>query len=177
MSGRVRQQPEIGRMMRFHALRLALTLSPMLLIVGCASSSGIGCTAQVLENRMQTQLKSDIAAGRVTLEKLPDGTRVTIAEQSLYPNGKTELDDTGRSVLTNVIEALLEPALLQIAVADSPATPAGLQASHVDSVTQYFKDAGLEAVLQPAAPPQETPAEAAGTIPQGLTITVKVIAS
>ena len=67
----------------------------------------------------------------MTLEKLPDGTRVTIAEQSLYPNGKTELDDTGRSVLTNVIEALLEPALLQIAVADSPATPAGLQASHV----------------------------------------------
>ena len=164
-------------MKRFHPGRLALTLSPMLLIVGCASSSGIGRTAQVLENRMQIQLRSDIAAGRVTLEPLPDGTRVTIAEQSLYPTGQTELDDTGRSVLTNVIQALLNPALLQIAVADSPATPVGLQGPRVESVTQYFKDAGLEPALQPAAPPQETPAEPAGTAPQGLTITVKVIAS
>ncbi len=164
-------------MVRFQAGRLALSLSPMLLIAGCASFSGIGCTAQVLEDRMQTQLKSDIAAGQVTLEQLPDGTRVTIVEQSLYPDGRTELDDKGRNVLTKVIQALLNPALLQIAVADLPATQADLQGPRVQSVTQYFKDAGLEPALQPPAPQQETAPDSAGTAAQGLTITVKIISS
>ncbi len=157
-------------MTRFQPGRLALLIAPILAIAGCASFSGLA--TKHLGDRLQTQLKQDIAAGRVTLDRLPDGARVTLNEQSLYPSGGTELDDKGRSVLTNVIEALLEPRILRIEVADVPPAPESVQAARVKAVTQYFKDANLNSTLQPAAPP-----ETAGAASQGLTITVRINAS
>lgn len=153
----------------FQAGRLARWLGLMPLIAGCAACSGIGATADLLGDRMQVQLRHDIAAGRVTLEQLPDGTRVTLVEPTLFARDRGELDDKGRTVLTNVIQALLNPALLQIEVGQSAAPPPGLQAQRVEAVTKYFKAARLGPALQSAGPP---PAAA-----QGLTITVRITSS
>lgn len=156
-------------------LRLALLVSPMLVVAGCTSFSGQA--TQNLGDRLQVQLRKDIAAGRVTLDRLPDGARVTLVEPALYPSGGTELDDKGRSVLTNVIEALLDPRLLRIEVADSPPATASVQAARVQGVTQYFKDANLGSTLEPSAPPQGGPPDSAGPASQGLTITVTIKSS
>jgi hypothetical protein len=164
-------------MMRIQAGRVALLLSPMLLVAACSTLSGQARTTQVLDDRLEARLTPDIAAGRVTLERLPDGARVTLVEQSLFPVGGTDLTDNGRDVLTRVVQALVEPSLVRIEVAQSPATPAGLPDSRVQSVTRFFTDVGLAAVLQPSAPDQATPPVSTDTTPPGLTITVSTIAS
>jgi hypothetical protein len=161
-------------MLRFQAGRFARWLSPVLMVAACAACSGFGQTVQTLGDRLQVQLKPDIDAGRVTLEPLPDGARVTLVEAALYPRGGAELDDQGRSVLTSVIQALLEPSLLQIEVAQSPAVPGSPPGARVQAVTQYFNDARLGPSLQQAAPPQAVPPDSNGSAPPGLTITVRI---
>ncbi len=156
-------------------LRLALMVAPMLAFAGCVSF--FGQATQNLGDRLQVQLTKDIAAGRVTLDRLPDGARVTLLEPALYPGGGSELDDTGRGVLNNVIEALLDPRLLRIEVAGSPPAAASVQAARVQGVTQYFKDADLGSALEPSAPPQGGTPDSAGTASQGLTITVTIKSS
>jgi hypothetical protein len=152
----------------FQAGRFALTFGPVLLVAACASWCGSSGTAQDLADRLQTRLAPDIAAGRVALDRLPDGTRVTMREPIVVPSGAMALNDTGRMVLTHVIEGLVDPSLVQIEIADSPATP---------TVTQYFDDYGLGQTLQPAAPQQVGPPGSGPAASQGLTITVRVIAS
>lgn len=151
----------------FQAGRFSLTFGPVLLVAACASWCGSSGTAQDLGDRLQARLAPDIAAGRVVVDRLPDGTRVTVREPILVANRAMALDDTGRMVLTHVIQGLIDPSLLRIEVADSPAAP---------TVTQYFADYGLGQALQPAAPQQVGP-PGSPTAPQGLTITVRVIAS
>jgi hypothetical protein len=164
------------RMLRLKTELLVAFLGPMLLVAACSSSSGRDRTAQELGYRLQTQLVPDIAAGQAVLERLPDGTRVTLSEQALFPGGKAELDDKGRYVLASVIEGLVDPRLLRIEVEASPATPVSLQAAHVRAVTQYFKDYQLGPALQESTIPQGMPSEAMGAAaPQGLTITVTII--
>jgi hypothetical protein len=155
---------------------LAALLGPVLLVVGC-TSSGVGRGAQGLGQRLQTQLAPDIAAGQVTLEQLPDGARVTLTDQSLFPYGGAELDDRGRYVLASVIEGLLAPSITRIEVAGSPAASVDLQGARTRAVAQYFEDYGLGPILLPPAWQQEVPAGSAGSAPQGLTITINMIAS
>jgi hypothetical protein len=164
-------------MMRFQAGRLAVLLSPMLLAVACSSWPGAEPAAQDLGQRLQARLAPDIAAGRATLEQLPDGARVTLVDQSLFPGGGAQLDDAGRDVLTRVIQGLLAPRILRIVVAESPTTQADLQDAQTGAVTQYFQDYGLGSVLQPATPQPGTPPGSVGAAPQGLTITVSTLSS
>jgi len=171
------KQQGIDRMRHFRAAGLAALLGPMLL-VGACSSSGVGRSAQGLGQRLQTQLAPDITAGQVVLEQLPDGAQVTLTDQSLFPNGGTELSDQGRYVLASVIEGLLEPRITRVEVAGSSSEGyVGLQAARTRAVTQYFEDYGLGPTLLPAVSQQEMPPGAASSAPQGLTITVRIISS
>lgn len=149
----------------------------MLLIVACSSSPGIGPTAQDLGQRLQVRLAPDISAGRATLDRLPDGARVTLVDQSLFPGGGAQLDDTGRDVLTRVIQSLLDPRILRVVVAESPAPQADLQDAQTGAVTQYFQEYGLGSVLQPATPQQGMAPGSVGAAPQALTITVSIRSS
>jgi hypothetical protein len=155
---------------------LVALLGPTLLVGACASS-GIHRSAQDLGQRLQTQLAPDIAAGQATLEPLPDGARVTLTEPSLFPSGGTELDDKGRFVLASVIEGLLEPRILQIQLAESPATSVGSQAARVRAVTQYFEDYGLGPALRPPVPQEEAAPGSVGAPPPGMTITIGIQSS
>ena len=163
-------------MMHFQAAGLAALLGPMLL-VGACTSSGVGRSAQGLGQRLQTQLAPDLAAGQVTLAQLPDGAQVTLTDQALFPNGGAELDDKGRYVLASVIEGLLEPRITRIEVTGSSDGYVGLQAARTRAVAQYFEDYGLGPTLLPTAAQQEMPPGSASSAPQGLTITINMIAS
>jgi hypothetical protein len=162
-------------MMCFQIGRIVALFFPMLLVVACTSSGNNSATN--LGQRMQVLMASDIAAGRAGLEQLPDGARVTLPQQSLFPVGRAELDDKGRFILASVIQGLLDPGILRIDLAESPGTPVGLQAAQVRAVTQYFVDYGLGPTLQPSGPPQDLPPGSVSTAPAGLTITVSIIAS
>lgn len=148
-------------MRRWRTLRRALVLG-LALLGGCSSATTR--MSQTLDARLQAQLSADVAAGRVSLQRLPDGARVTLIEQSLFPNGATALDEQGRNVLTGVIQALLEPSRLHIELA---AGGAPAEAQRLQAVAAYFKDVGLEAALPPAAED--------GTAAPDVTITLRVI--
>jgi len=157
-------------MMRLQAGRLVALFFPMLFVVACTSGNN---SVANLGQRMQVLLAPDIAAGRVGLEQLPDGARVTIPEQSLFPPGRGELDDRGRFLLASVIQGLLDPGILRVDVAEPAPSPAYLQAPRAGAVRQFFVDYGLGPTLQPAAVPQGS----VDTAPQELTISVSVVSS
>jgi flagellar motor protein MotB len=158
-------------MMRFQAGRLVALFVPILSVVACTSSGNN--SAANLGQRMQVLLAPDIAAGRVGLEQLPDGARVTLPEQSLFPPGRGELDDRGRFLLASVIQGLLDPGILRIDVAEPAPSPAYLQGPRASAVRQYFVDYGLGPTLQPAA----VPPASVDTAPQNVMITVNIISS
>jgi hypothetical protein len=157
-------------MMRFQTGRLVALFFPMLFVVACTSGNN---SAANLGQRMQVLLAPDIAAGRVGLEQLPDGARVTLPEQSLFPPGRGELDDRGRFLLASVIQGLLDPGILRIDVAEPAPSPAYLQGPRAGAVRQFFVDYGLGSTLQPAAVPQGS----VDTAPQDLTISVSIVSS
>ena len=151
-------------MMRFQTGRLVALFGPLLFVVACTSGNN---SAANLGQRMQVLLAPDIAAGRVGLEQLPDGARVTLPEQSLFPTGRGELDDKGRFILASVIQGLLDPGILRIDVAESaPDRLLVCKQRRLSAVRQYFVDYGLGPSLQPAAP-RDVPPGSVGTPRQG----------
>ena len=153
-------------MIRSPAWRLLplLCLPPLLAACACGPNN-----ASLLGNRLQTQLTAEIANGRAAVQPLPNGAQVTLTDQSLFPNGGAQLDARGRYVLASFIEGLLDPNILQIGLASSPATPPALQQARVQAVRQFFEEYFLGPFLQPPGSP---PVAAASG---GTTITVTIV--
>lgn len=136
-------------MRSFRFPQLVASVMPLLMAAGCAS--GPDQDAHELGDRFQTQLRPQLAGGQAVLERLPEGVRVTVSEQSLFPRGSAELDDKGRYVLASVVESLLDPSLLQIQVVEwSPTSPA-LQLARVQAVADFLDRWQL--LSAPEAPP------------------------
>jgi hypothetical protein len=153
--------------MKRHAGRLAIVLSPLVLLAACGPSPQQR-TTRLLDDRLQVQLAPDIAAGRAALRKLPDGAQVTLLDSSLFPNDPKALDNQIPDIRADVIEGLLDPALMRVQVADTATLPADQRDMRVRNVEGYFTANGLGSVLVPAA------AAPASGGPAGLTITIGV---
>jgi len=156
--------------------RVVALIGVLLLATACASETGQGGAPRLAE-RLQLRLSPDIAAGRATLEQFPDGARVTIVDQALFPGGSTELDDNGRFILASVIEGLLAPRLLRIQMIETASAPAFVQEARARAVVEFFEDYGLGPTLQP---PLVQPGVSAGSVvmaPQGMAIAITMVAS
>jgi hypothetical protein len=145
----------------------AVLFIPLILLTACGS--GQQRTAQLLDQRLQVTLGPEIAAGQATVQKVATGDRVTLLGSSSFPNGPRALDDQSLDIRADVIEALLDPRLMQVQVADSSTLPAVQRDVRVRNVEQYFTANGLGPVLVPADP---APASAG---PAGLGITISVV--
>jgi chemotaxis protein MotB len=53
-----------------------------------------------------TELQSEVAAGRVQIERLREGLRVNLAQEILFAKGSAELSSAGRGVLSRVASRL-----------------------------------------------------------------------
>ena len=156
--------------MHGHARRIAMLFSPLILVTACGS--GQQHTRQLLDDRMQTQLAPDIAAGRAAFQPLPDGVQVTLLDPSLFPNDKKAMAGNSPDIRAGVIEALLDPSLMRVQVTDTSALPDAQRDTRVRNVRDYFVNNGLGPTLLPAEPSQvQVPAAAA---PAGLTITINL---
>ena len=124
----------------------------------------IGCGAGPWRP-LQARLAPDISAGRVALDRLPDGARVTLADPDLFASGGTALGNSGQVVLTGVIQGLVDPSLLRIAVTGSAAMQGDGQGAQTQAVTQYFDEYGLGQALQSSAP--ATPLREGRRLPSG----------
>jgi len=153
--------------MKSHIERILVVICPLLLLAACGSSNQQR-TARLLDQRLQTQLAPDIAAGNAAFQPLPDGARVTLLGQSQFPNDVQALDNKSRDVRASVVEGLLDPELMRIDVADTSTLPDDQRDTRVRDVRQYFEAVGLGSTLQ------SMPPEPAAATPAGLTITIAV---
>ncbi len=148
--------------MRSHVLLLV----PVIALAACASPQQR--TAQLLEQRLETRLTPDIAAGRAVVQLLPGAARVTLLDTSLFPVGTMALDDKYPDVRANMIEGLLDPRLMRVQVADTSTLRQEQKDARVRNMNDYFIANGLGLVLDEAEPTQaETP-------PAGLNVTISV---
>lgn len=154
--------------MNHHTGRLVLLLAPLLLLAACGSSQNR--TARLLNDRLQERLAPDLKAGHVALQPVPDGARVTLLEATPFTNSKYALDDQYPDIRASVIEAMLDPMLMQVRIADTSTLPEDQRETRVLNVRQYFIANGLGQVLQPADPLQAAPASG----PAGLAVTINV---
>jgi hypothetical protein len=146
--------------------RLTRLLIPLLFLGAC--DHGVSRTTDLLNDRLQARLAPDITAGTAAIQPLPNGALVTLLGASQFPNNIDTLADKHREVRASVIEGLLDPSLIHIAVADTSTLPANQREARVRNVIEYFKANGLALSMLPEA---ATPAPAA-TAPQGVTLTV-----
>jgi hypothetical protein len=162
------QQQEIGWIMRLNTRRIVLTLTPVLLLGACGSLAQRR-TARLLNERLQTRMAPDISAGQASVQSTSDGARVTLLNNTLFPNNKSTLDGQYPDIRANIIEGLLAPDLMQIRVTDTSNLPEEQRNMRVNNVRQYLAAYGLGNVLQP---PSQTDA---GSGPAGLTLTISVV--
>lgn len=140
---------------------LAVLLSPLLL-AACGGSS-VHYATRDLNNRMKAQLTPQIATGLASVTPLPDGSQITLSDQALFAPGTAELTEQGRYVLASFIEGLIEPRLLRIDLASSPATSADMRYARAEAVGRFLSDYRLPSSLQPVQVAQQA---------QSITLTV-----
>jgi hypothetical protein len=158
----IRSPPEIGIIMK----SLAVLLAPVLVLAACASPQQR--TARLLDQRLETLLQPDIAAGRAVVQLLPGAARVTLLDTSLFPVGTMALDDKYPDVRADMVEGLLDPSLMRVQVTDTSALPQDQKDARVRNIGEYFTANGLGLVLNDAEPARaETP-------PAGLNVTISV---
>ncbi len=154
--------------MRRDIRRLAVLLG-VISVAGCGASGQRGVVGS-LDDRMQARLAADIAAHQAVLQPLPDGARVTLLGSSMFPTGVKTLADHPPDVRANVIEGLLDPALMRVAVSDTSAASADQREQRIRNVSQYFVENGLGSTLVDGG----ADVLPAGSGPGGLTITITV---
>jgi hypothetical protein len=148
--------------------RHAIVLTPLILLAACGSGSSYQHSTRLLDQRLNASLAADVAAGRATVQTLPDGDRVVLLGPSSFPADAKALDDQTPDVRANVIEALLDPSLMRVQVADTSTLPAYQRDFRVRNVAQYFVANGLGAVLVPPG------SEAAPVDATGLVLTIRL---
>ena len=153
--------------MKPHSRRLIIL--PLLLVSACESDQQRSAT--LLDQRLQAQLAPDIAAQKAAVQRLPDGARVTLLDPSLFPIDMKTQDNRKIDVRSGVIQALLDPDLMRVQVADTSALADDQRDARVRNVVQYFADYGLAPTLRPAEP---LPPGSAAT-PAGVAISISVV--
>src|SRR4051812_6616060 len=100
--------------------RCAIALfGPLILLGACASDQQR--SVEMLNRRLQTTLKPEIAENRVALQPLQDGAVVTLLDSAQLPDDVGAMDNRVRDPRASMIEGLLNPSLMQLFVADTGA--------------------------------------------------------
>lgn len=106
-------------------------------------------TTTVLNQRLQERLGNDITTNRVALQRLSDGARVTFLDASSSPGSLPVSDPNEGSTRASMIEALLDPALMRVALTDTSNLPQDTKNQRVGDLTRYFQSMLLGAILHP----------------------------
>jgi len=153
--------------------RRAMLLAPLLLLAACSSDHGLRRSAALLNDRLKVTMAPDIAGGTAAVQPLSNGALVTLLGNSDFPNTVDARADRFRDVRASVIEGLLDPSLIRVAVADTSPLPTYQRETRVRNVNQYFQDNGLSLTLVPDGPPPALPA--GSTVPPGLGISIALV--
>jgi len=156
------------------ALSPFAVLGPLFLVAACASDQQQ--SVDMLNRRLQTTLKPEIADNRVALQPQPDGATVTLLDSARLPDDAGAMDNRVRDPRASLIEGLLAPSLMQLFVADTGAAPAPERQQRVQSFKQYLEEYRLISTLQTAeVMPSAIPSADSPESPAGLAVTIRVV--
>jgi hypothetical protein len=141
-------------------------MAGVVVLAGCGDHGAQQATRD-LNNRLQARLAPDVAAGDAAIQPLPDGARVTLLAPGPTGTRVWSANGLGLDTRAHVVNALLDPTLMRIAVTDSGDLPDEARAARVRDMQTYLSDYGLAPTLQPGAV-----TTAAG--PAGLALTISV---
>jgi hypothetical protein len=136
--------------------RIAPAAASLLLLNACSEPSGV----QLLQSRTQASINPAQACNRpANVEYSVNGARVRIPDSTLFVVGRTDVSDCGRFVLAGVVEAMLDPRVMQVVVepgADTNAPDAFLPRKRADNVKASLSNAGFASgqppvLVQPAS--------------------------
>jgi hypothetical protein len=121
----------------------APVLATLLALAACAQPSNTA----TLQSRADLRLTQAEPCNRMaTIEYLPDGVRFQVPQAALFVPGSTNLNDCGRYTLSSMMEAMLDPALIQVIIEPDPEyLTAGyiLPQQRAETVRAFFTDAGF----------------------------------
>lgn len=156
--------------MKRSALRAIAVFGPLILLAACGSDQQR--SVDLLNRRLQTTLKPEIADNRVAYQPLPDGAVVTLLDSARMPDDVGAMDNRERDPRASMIEGLLAPSLMQLYVADTGVGTELERQKRVQSFRQYLEEWRLITTLQSAAVlPDAAPPDA----PAGLAVTIRVL--
>jgi hypothetical protein len=116
-------------------------------------------SVDLLQQRLHIRMADDVQAGTATIQNLPDGAVVTIADRRPAIAGNPR---------TDMVEALLDPDLLRIGIVP----PAGLPPYEADRRAQAWEgDFRRLSIGQALRPPSVMPLP----VPNGMTVSIQVV--
>lgn len=117
-------------------------LGSLMVLTAC----GEPASPDVLKNRVAQHMASDQACNNsASVEYLPNGARVSFPESVLFTIGRADLNPCGQSAMANVIEAMLNPGIMQVVIEPS----ADIEASYYGLARQRTET--LKAMISKAA--------------------------
>ena len=134
------------------------TLAALLLLAACSEPS----STELLQSRVTTTMMPSQACNQpANVQAVPNGIQVGVPDRSLFVIGRPDLSDCGRYALTGVVEAMLDPRIMQVVVepgGDINAPEALLLRQRTATVQAYLSNAGFTrrqppVLVQPSAGP------------------------
>jgi hypothetical protein len=143
--------------MRWFAMGMGLSL-----LAGCGPNPQQR-TVDLLHQRLHRQMAGPVQAGYATVQDLPDGAVVTFPERRFAAVADPRV---------NLVEALLDPALLRIAIAP----PSNLPPYEADRRVQAWRaDFTRMQIGQALQPPSVTPPVTPLAAPYSMTVAIQVV--
>ena len=133
-------------------------LAALFLLDGCAEPS----STQTLQHRVAIRMNPAQTCNQsANIEYLPNGARVRISDASLFVVGRTDLSACGQYAVSSVVEAMLDPRIMQVVVepaSDINAPVAYLPRERAENIRSLLSNAGFVAnqppvLVQPALGP------------------------
>jgi len=140
------------------AISVIPTLAAVLLLAACSEPS----STAVLQSRIaRTVSPSQTCSRAENVQYLPTGAQIQVPDTSLFVVGRPDLSDCGRYTLTSIVEAMLNPAIMQVVVqpgGDVNAPEALLLRERAATVRAFLSNAGFTGTqppvqVQPSAQP------------------------
>jgi hypothetical protein len=141
---------------------MRFTAAPALAGVLALAACGEPSSTQMLQTRASVAMSpTQTCNSQAIVEQLPNGTRVRLPDTTLFVIGRTDLSPCGQFALASVVEAMLNPAIMQVAVepgADIDAPQAAFPRERAEHVRKFLSNVGFSpdqppVVVQPSPVP------------------------
>jgi hypothetical protein len=149
-----------------------LSVAILFALVACCGSQSV----QELSGRVAASLSHRESCARIaSVQYLSDGVLVRLPDAALFKTNQTEFTECGQFVLTSVIQSMLDPRMMRVAIEQANLSPAfsSLSRERAESLKTTFSSFGF-AGDQPSVALDPASKESAATWGIRLAVTTPV---